>query len=324
MARAIQTGKLTPADELRDILGRLERRLANVGSATAEEAMEIFTWLDQVRALMIQLEQEGVDLRPERTRLEGIEGTLRNKAGIIVRKVGLRLPKKREELQPEEDRWWWWLDRYVLERTRRRLIRAGMAVGAIALIGIAIYVLMTYIFPPDPNVEKAQSFQMAAERYLMEGNWEEAARNYEEALTYTPNDMSLWIWLGVVREHLGDQAGAEEAFRRARELAPSELEYRVLRSQIYTQAGDGEKGLAEADIAVSLDPNSANAHFARAGALERLGRHVEAIAEFELTSQLAEETDPQLVVLARMRMGMLLQTMGVSPLAAETPTPTGQ
>ncbi len=307
MARAIQPGKLTPADELRDLLGRIERRLANASSATSEQVLELLSWLDQVATLMTDLESQGVDLRPERTRLESIEGTVRSKAGTLVRRMGLSLPRRREEVKPDGSHWWWWLDRFVLTRTQQRLWRAAITLAILVILGAAFYFAFNYFFPTNPNVEKAQGFQLTAERLVMEGDWAGAEQQFQEALNYTPDDLGLWTWLGAVREKQGNQAGAEEAFARARELADSELTYRLARGQVYTQAGDGEKALAEAEKAVELAPDSAQAHFLLAGAYEILGRRFEAIQEFEKTSALAEDKDPQLVVLARMRMGMLMQ-----------------
>jgi len=307
MARAIEVGKLTPADELRELLDRVERRVANVKSASAEQVFELFEWLDRIASLMAELEAAGVDLRPERTRLESVEGMMRNRAGIIVRKAGLTLSKRREEVNPDESRWWWWLDRFVLECTRRRIRRALITLGVLAILGGVAYFALNYFFPTDPRVEKAHEHQLTAERLAMDGDWAQAEQEFLKALEYTPEDPTLWTWLGVTREMQGNQAGAEEAFTRAREAAGSELDYLLIRGQVYTQAGQGEKALADAKKAVELAPDSARAHFVLAGAYEATGQYAEAIKEFEKTSDLAEETDPQLVVLARMRMGMLMQ-----------------
>jgi Tfp pilus assembly protein PilF len=348
MVRAIETGKLTPADELREILGHIERRLANANSATAEQVRELFGWLDQVVTLVADLESQGVDLRPEHTRLESIEGTVRSKAGTLVRRAGLSLLRWREEVRPDKSHWWWWLDRFVLAHTQQRLRRTAISLVILVVLGAAFYYAFNYFFPTDPNVEKAQGFQLAAERLVMEGDWAGAEQQFLEALKYTPDDLGLWTWLGVVREKQGNQAGAEEAFARARELADaalaaaiahaptgaeeafarvqeladSELTYRLARGQAYTQAGDGEKALAEAEKAVGLAPDSAQAHFLLAGAYEILGRRYEAIQEFEKVSALAEDKDPQLVVLSRMRMGMLMQMPESSPPVTGTVTTT--
>ncbi len=322
MARAIQTGKLTPADELRELLDRVERRLGNVNSASAEQILELLEWLDQITSIMAELEEAGVDLRPERTRLESIESMLQSKAGRIVRRAGLALPKRREELQPDESRWWWWLDRVVLQRTQRRVRRLLAGAGVLAVVLAVAYFALNYFFPTDPRVEKAQGFQLTGERLVMEQDWRGAEQQFLEALKYTPDDLMLWIWVGVVREKQGNQTGAEEAFARARELAKSELDYRLARGQVYSQVGDGERALAEAKQAVELDPESARAHFLLAGAYEMLGRQYEAIQEFEKAATLAQDKDPQLVVLARMRMGMLMQVPSGPPFATGTVTAT--
>ncbi len=322
MVWPVQVGKLTPADELRDLLGRAERRLANVDSASAEQLLELMGWLDQIVTLIAELEAGGVDLRPERTRLESIEGLLRSKAGRIVRRTGLALSRRREEVKPDESHWWWWLDRFVLTRARQRLQRALISVAVVAILALGGYAAFKYFFPTNPNVEKAQGLQLTAERLVMEGNWAGAEEQLVQALAYTPDDAMLWVWLGVVRERQGNQAGAEEAFAKARALSQSELSYLLARGQVYVQSNQGDKALAEAEKAVELAPDSAQAHFLLASAYEILGRQLEAIQEFEKTAALAEDKEPQLVVLARMRMGMLMQTLGVSPLTTDTVTVT--
>jgi len=322
MVWPVPTGKLTPADELRDLLGRVERRLANVSSASAEQLLELMGWLDQIVTLIAELETQGVDLRPERTRLESIEGILRSKAGQIVRRTGLALVRRREEVKPDESHWWWWIDRFVLIRTRQRLQRMLIVLSVVAILVVGGYVAFNYFFPTNPNVEKAQGLQLTAERLAMEGNWAGAEEQLLQALEYTPDDAILWTWLGVVREKQGNQAGADEAFAKARSLSQTELDYLLAKGQVYIQSNQGDKALAEAEKAVKLAPDSAQAHFLLGGAYELLGRQLEAIQEFEKTAALAEEKEPQLVVLARMRMGMLLQTLGVSLPTTGTITTT--
>ena len=316
MSLVAEPGKLTPADELRELLDRAERRLANVNSANADQVFELFEWLDQISQLVAELEAAGVDLRPERTRLESIEGVLRRKSGAVVRKVGFALPKRREELKPDESRWWWWLDRIVLERTRQRVRRAAITLAILIVVGAVGYFALTRLLPSNPQVAKAQGFQLAGENMVQSGDWAGAEQQFAEALKYTPDDPLLWVWLGAVREKRGNQSGAKEAFAKARELSSSELDYYLAKGQVYTQIGDAKKALAEAQKAVKIAPDSARAHFILASALELTGKRYDAIQEFQKAADLASDKDPQLVVLARMRMGMLMQMPGM-------PAPTG-
>jgi tetratricopeptide (TPR) repeat protein len=310
MARSIQVGKLTPADELRDLLDRVERRLGSINGARAEDVIEMFDWLDRIVPLFAEIEADGVDLRPERTRWENIDSMMHAKAGRIVRQARGQIAPQRATRQPPSEHWWWWLDEHVREQTRRRIQRSLITVAAVAVLALVAYSVFNALFPTNPAVERAQGLQLAAERAVMEGNWAEAERQFAQAVQETPDDVMLWAWLGVVREEQGNQAGAEEAFARAREVAGSELTFHLARGQVYIQANRSDKALAEAERAVELAPDSAQAHFLLASAYELSGRFVEAIAEFEKTSKLAENKEPQLVVLARMRMGMLLQTGG--------------
>ncbi|MBV1704067.1 MAG: hypothetical protein KGQ28_04590, partial [Hyphomicrobiales bacterium] len=80
--------------------------------------------------------------------------------------------------------------------------------------------------------------------------------------------------LGLAIEALRKKADAGAAGRRDRDL---ELELLIERSQWYVEASDWQAGLADADAAVKLAPNSADAHAARAAAMP--AGSAEAIAE---------------------------------------------
>jgi cytochrome c-type biogenesis protein CcmH/NrfG len=313
---------MTPADELRELLDLAERRLGQIERVKKEEVIELLGWLDQIASLVDHLEADGVDLRSERTRLESLEGSVHRQAGAIVRRAGQAIAEKRQEIEPSEDRWWWWLDRMVMEAARQRVVRGALTVGIVAAVALMAYSLFNIFLPTDPEVEKAQGYQLTAERFVMDGNWASAEAQFTEALKHTPKDVMLWTWLGITREEQDNQQGADEAFAHARDVAGTELTYRLARGQAYTQANLPAKALAEAEKAVALEPDSAQAHFILAGAYESSGRALDAINEFEKVSGMAENTDPQLVVLSRMRMGMLMQSGAAMAPVTTTMTTT--
>lgn len=55
--------------------------------------------------------------------------------------------------------------------------------------------------------------------YGRQGNWEGAARFYEQALSRRPRDATLWFNLGVAKKGLKDYDGALEAFSKAAKIA---------------------------------------------------------------------------------------------------------
>ena len=70
-------------------------------------------------------------------------------------------------------------------------------------------------------------------------------REYEKAVSLSPNDYRLWMDLGRTREQSGDAAGGEKALRRAVELAPSYADPRWLLGNLLLRAGRTDDAFAE-------------------------------------------------------------------------------
>nr|MBA3804637.1 tetratricopeptide repeat protein [Acidobacteriota bacterium] len=77
----------------------------------------------------------------------------------------------------------------------------------------------------------------------------ETLREYEKAVSLSPNDYRLWMDLGRTREQSGDTAGGEKALRRAVELAPSYAEPRWLLGNLLLRAGRTADAFAELRLA---------------------------------------------------------------------------
>ncbi|MCB0088048.1 MAG: tetratricopeptide repeat protein, partial [Caldilineaceae bacterium] len=133
---------------------------------------------------------------------------------------------------------------------------------------------------------------------------------------------------------LGDQTRAEASLAKAKELLsdqPTGL-WLTLGNQ-RMQVGNLDGAEAAANEAIALSPNEPQAYFLLGGIAEARGDYAKAIELFDKTYQLAEADNPQLAVIAKVRMGNLLQRadpFATAPIAetpaAETPatapTPT--
>ena len=70
-------------------------------------------------------------------------------------------------------------------------------------------------------------------RQYQDGQYQEAAKAFEEATTANPDFESAWYYLGVCRLKLLDYEGALAAFQKAVDLAPARPGTRLMVGQIY-------------------------------------------------------------------------------------------
>jgi len=305
------------AEDLRSVLRKAELGAADLKIASAEDVIALLHMVDAIEAAIPRLEGElGVDLKPERTRLETLENVIRSRISLAVRRAGAsRLELERERVNPTTDEWWWHLDLIVAAQRRRRLRRLatyGLAAAAVLLIATLAY---NMFLAPSPEEQALAQTVSDGENYLMTGDLEAARKEFEAAVALSPDDASNHMYLAVVLEALGEIDEAAEHFAQARDLSESEASYHANLSLVYYRmaaTGDNEAALAraeeEANAAIAADPNSALAHFALASAYDVKGETAKAIEEFETASNLSSEAS--LTVMARMRMGMLMQSAG--------------
>ncbi|TMP96241.1 MAG: tetratricopeptide repeat protein [Verrucomicrobia bacterium] len=81
----------------------------------------------------------------------------------------------------------------------------------------------------------------------------EAVREYREAVRLSPNDYRYWGELGRALEAQGDSAGAEQALRRAVELAPSYSYPRWYLGNLLLREGKQEEAFQELARAAAAD-----------------------------------------------------------------------
>jgi hypothetical protein len=123
----------------------------------------------------------------------------------------------------------------------------GMESGAIEMAQWT-----TTLAPDDPLTH--WTVASLEKQVLPPEQWAEALRQYEEAVSLSPNDYRLWVDLGRAREQAGDRAGGEKALRRAVELAPVYAEPRWLLGNVLLRAGRPEEAFAELQLAADQDP----------------------------------------------------------------------
>jgi cytochrome c-type biogenesis protein CcmH/NrfG len=325
MARALREEQVTPADELRRLLADTEKRVVNLAGSGAG-AMLVLRNLDRVAELWPQLEEAGVDLRPEAGRWETVQAQVRRNAGQLVRE--LRAAGGMEALRASQtgniqQAWWWHLDREVRERRLKRMKSGSTVLLSVVVIIGAVVFLLNRLFPTDPLVAASAGRQLAGQQKVENrADYESALADFQEAVSLTPDDAEAWLWLGVTYERLGDDVEAGRAFGQATTLLDDEAGLRLGRAPVYFSFGMWTEAEEDLNLALTLDPENPRTHYFLATLYEVEERYTEAIAALERASALAEaHGQTELVAITRYRMGMMIQQMQGRSLQQAPPTP---
>ena len=321
MAYSVREERQSLANSLRDDIGEAERMIVQLRRDNVELFLQL---LDRIEERFAELESGGLDLRPEYTRWGSLQSKLRREAGRIVRVIDVAggLEQLRQANPPAEG-FWWHLDAVVAAARRRLIRRLGVSLGSIAAVLVIVWALLTFVFPPDPNTVVASEAISTLQQLAFEGRWEEALAVIEEALAQlTQPDAELLIWEGVIRGKLGQDERAREALEEAKSLVPAGqlVAYWWSLGSIQINVGDVEDARNSGFEAIRLDDTDPQGYFLLAGVAEAKGDTVCAVDLFEETFQLAADSNPQLAVIARVRMGNLLQRPANMPLLGDDET----
>lgn len=321
MAYSVREERQSLANSLREDLAQAERVIVQVRRDNVAPFLQL---LDRIEDRFGQLEASGVDLRPEYTRWTSLHSKLQREAGRVVRAANLAggLEKLRQNNAPARGAWWH-LDTVVAANRRHLIRRWSISVGTIAILLVIIWALLTYVFPPDPNIVIVSEATSSLQQLAFEARWQEALAVIDEAKAQlTEADVELLIWEAVIAEKVGQTSRAQEALSaaKARIAAGQQSAYWWTLGSIRLSVGDVEEARAAGDEALALDPNDPQGYFLLASVAELEGDTITAIDLLEKTFELAADGNPQLAVIARVRMGNLLQSPAGAPFS-DTSTP---
>lgn len=303
----------TPMEQVRDQIRQLEVRVAGL---RAPDVLNVLRLRSQVEVSVGEFEGLGRDMRPERTRLETVDNLLQRQAnrvvGACVRHGGLRTARR--DFAPPRSHWWWYLDEVVAERVRRNAIRvSALVIAVVLLVLVGNYVLNTF-FGMDPKEQEAFGHTTVAEGMLAVGDYTGAVQRYEQAVAVQPDLAEAWVALAVLYDHLDRYDDMQAALARADALIADQLRLELLLARQYELVQEYDMALEHAERAVQVSPASAEAYLTRGGIHDSRGDRDLALADFERASDLArEQGEDALYVLARTRMGMILQQGGGAP-----------
>lgn len=305
MAHALDSRASSPANDLRDTLDLVERLIVSPNADTIET---LLTSLDKISAMFNDLTQTNIDLRSEEVRWEGILRRLQSKPGKIAAAANAvgGFDKLRAQ-HPPADEEWWRLDQVISERRQQSLFKGLQTLTVIALIGLIVYLLL-----PEPNPDAVFVLETEAvlEDAMMAGELDEAQVAAISAAEQLPTSPELWLWATVLSEQVGDDVTAERSLENAMALMPDQpVSVWVDLGNKRLQLQDFDGAEAAANEALAIDDQEPQGYFLLGGVAEMRGEKRLAIDYFEQTFALAEIDDPQLAVIAKVRMGTLLQSL---------------
>ncbi|MCO6450866.1 MAG: tetratricopeptide repeat protein [Caldilineales bacterium] len=313
--------RLTPADDLRQLLEESDKRAVNIKGAGADKAQELLGWLDSIQTLFPQLEGAGVDLEPERGRWQAVQGSVRRHGRELQRELrslgGLGALRAGRSTPPPPENWWWRLDEIDSLQRRRRIRNLAIAAVAVIVLLVAVRAVVNYLFPVDPLVVEALKLRAEADSYLQAGDIDNAILKLEAARQARPDNSETLSLLVALYAITGRNDESKATQQHLIEVWDKANAYAAI-AQDYLLVNRPDEGLRLAEQAVAADPNAPSAYLALGSAYEALGRYDEAINAMETASTVAEQSGQvELQAIARMRLGMLLQQGAILG-----PTPT--
>ena len=321
MAYTVESRTSNPANDLREALDKAERLVVQLDRQNVEEFLVL---LDSIERIFEQLAQDQIDLRPEEVRWQSLLNRIDSRPGDIVKAAAAAggLAKLRADHPPAES-FWWHLDQEVARRRKRMITRAVVTLGALVLAVAVILWGINFFFPPSPEAVAMVEASNRIDQFIVEQRWEEALAVVQETRRQLPDEPELIAWEVVLNERLGNSEAAAAAMKEGMALlADQPVRFWLLIGNNRLMVGDLDGAEAAAREAEALAPDEAQVAFLLGGIAEARGQIPVAVEYFNRTFELAEAGgNPQLAVIARVRMGNLLQRPDAFASPAETPTP---
>lgn len=307
MAQSVESSVRNAAVALREQLGMLEKSAVKPTTATIEA---LLTGMDSAAAELERLAADGMDVRSEQVRFDNLQRRLESHPQTIAR-AAARLPGGMNALRaahPPADAIWWQADHVQAARVRHTLTQIAGALAAIAAVLAILYVVMTYVFPPDPRAVAMINASNSIDQAVAQEDFAGALAIAEAAYAQWPDEAELATWVGVLAEKTGNMPRSAQAFVDVKRLTAAEpARYWLLRSDIYARISNYDEAIAAAQQALKLGPDNPEATFALGRTAAAAGDRGTALEYLDKTYQLAQENNPQLALNARVLWGTLVQ-----------------
>jgi tetratricopeptide (TPR) repeat protein len=312
----VESKPLTRSDELREQINELEAMIGRMGYGLGQEALAIPALFDSVSTSLASFQTAGQSMRSENARVETVSARFRDKADLFLREIGGAsvLRDARRTSQPDPENWWWFIDQLVANRRRKRMLRLLRLGTGVAVVLLMLFVLYQRFLAPDPATRERLRHHRNAENLALEQDIVGALGEVEQALAVAPDEPELVVLKGVFQRELGQDTASEETFADAEAAFERREDFLLARAGASLLSGQPEAAVVDAQEAVKLNPQLANAYVLMGRAYEQMGENMEAIFAYEQAIDLAEQQgDYQLAGTTRISVGVLLQRLQTQP-----------
>lgn len=306
---------------LRAALERAERLVVRLDGATVEEFLILLDRIEQMFASF------GPDQSPEQSVVRGEAGRWASLLSRITETPHLvtsaaahagGLAALRTQHPPAQGIWWH-LDEAAGRQRAGAVKRWGIIAGAVAVVALLIWGVMSWFGGSSTAAQQADA-TARIEQLVQSQAWQQAQAVVDAARQKLPDDAELMVWDAVLAEQLGDTARSQAS------QAQAQTRYGTQIVDFWTQLGNDRllagnlAGAQEAaDAALALAPRDPEVTFLLGGVAEARGDLAHAADYFSQTAALAADTNPQLALIAKVRMGYLTPGANALPGAGGAP-----
>ena len=289
----------TTFSQIRQLLDAVERAMVLLKQEPAKIAQVVHD-VERADALLETLQASGVDVRAEEGRADSLRGRLLGDAALLVRRAnraGIAGQLASSSL---------WSEMCALVAAQRARSHRNWLIGGTVtvIMALLLFVVLPRVFPTPPSANTITVSQIAAQGDF-KGALDRALAEQQQA----PNDQQIGVWIGGLQQKLGMQQEAEASWQAARTLTADDLTFYSNRIGVALSLGDTASAERDAATLQKLPGGAAVGMYFLGAVREAQQRYGDAMTAYEAASKIAsDENKPELVVMARTRLGALMQT----------------
>ena len=152
---------------------------------------------------------------------------------------------------------WWYLDAAVARRRTQTLKRAGLAIGAVVVVALVVWGVMTFF----PATNALIDTNNAVEQLVTAQQWPEALALVKQARQTLPAEPELLVWEAILQEQLGNTAEAQTSLAQAQQTFVGQpAAFWTLVGNQRQQAGNLRDAEAAGQQALALAPKMPRSH----------------------------------------------------------------